>query len=81
MVRKIAVRLNIFSTGINLAASLQWVAAMPQARYTEYCTRDSPFLRDLVVNRPRVEDGLVAIPQGPGLGIEVNEEVIERYRV
>ena len=28
-----------------------------------------------------LEDGLVAIPEGPGLGIELSEEVINRYRI
>jgi L-alanine-DL-glutamate epimerase-like enolase superfamily enzyme len=26
-------------------------------------------------------EGHVAVPQGPGLGVELDEEVIERYRV
>ena len=28
-----------------------------------------------------VKDGCVQIPQGPGMGIELDEEAIERYRV
>jgi len=27
------------------------------------------------------QDGFVAVPQRPGLGFELNEEVIEKYRV
>jgi L-alanine-DL-glutamate epimerase-like enolase superfamily enzyme len=29
----------------------------------------------------RPENGCLAIPRGPGLGIELDEEVIARYRV
>jgi L-alanine-DL-glutamate epimerase-like enolase superfamily enzyme len=29
----------------------------------------------------RMEDGYLRVPEGPGLGVEVNDEVIERYRV
>ncbi len=28
-----------------------------------------------------VVDGQVAVPEGPGLGIDLDEDVIERYRV
>jgi L-alanine-DL-glutamate epimerase-like enolase superfamily enzyme len=28
-----------------------------------------------------MEDGFVAVPQGPGLGVEVDEKTIEKYRV
>jgi L-alanine-DL-glutamate epimerase-like enolase superfamily enzyme len=26
-------------------------------------------------------DGVVAVPKGPGLGIELNEDVVRRYEV
>jgi L-alanine-DL-glutamate epimerase-like enolase superfamily enzyme len=26
-------------------------------------------------------DGYIAVPDGPGLGVEINEEMVERYRV
>jgi L-alanine-DL-glutamate epimerase-like enolase superfamily enzyme len=29
----------------------------------------------------RMEDGHLAVPGGPGLGVEVNEQVIEKYRI
>jgi L-alanine-DL-glutamate epimerase-like enolase superfamily enzyme len=28
-----------------------------------------------------IRDGAVALPQGPGLGIEVDEAAVERFRV
>ena len=36
---------------------------------------------DLVVRPPRVRDGRAAVPGAPGLGIEVDEERLQRYRV
>jgi D-galactarolactone cycloisomerase len=39
-------------------------------------------LRDeLSVEPIRFEQGFVQVPQGPGLGITINPEVLERYRV
>ena len=38
-------------------------------------------MRELVSNLPVLEDGRVRVPTGPGLGIDLDEDVIERYRV
>jgi L-alanine-DL-glutamate epimerase-like enolase superfamily enzyme len=72
---------HCFSTGINLTASLHWMASCPDGDLIEYCLRPSPLLRHLVRNLPPLVDGRVPVPEGPGLGIELDEEVLERYRV
>ena len=72
---------HCFSTGINLTASLHWIATVPDGDLVEYCLRPSPLMRALVRNLPPLEDGRVAVPQGPGLGIELDETVVDRYRV
>jgi len=72
---------HCFSTGINLAASLHWMAAHPDGDLVEYCLRPSPLMRSLVRNLPPLKDGRVPVPQGPGLGIELDEEILTRFRV
>lgn len=72
---------HCFSTGINLAASLHWMAACPDGDLVEYCLRPSPLMRHLVRNLPPLVDGRVIVPEGPGLGIELDEAVLERFRV
>ncbi len=72
---------HCFSTGINLAASLHWMASCPDGDLVEYCLRPSPLMRKLVRNLPPLEDGRVTVPQEPGLGIELDDEIIERYQV
>jgi L-alanine-DL-glutamate epimerase-like enolase superfamily enzyme len=47
----------------------------------EYCLRPSPLMRKLVRNLPPLSDGYVPVPQEPGLGIELDEDIIERFRV
>jgi L-alanine-DL-glutamate epimerase-like enolase superfamily enzyme len=70
---------HCFGTGINLAASLHWMASVDDAQYIEYPITPSP-LRDTVVrNPPRQIDGWVSVPDGPGLGIEIDGDVLERY--
>jgi hypothetical protein len=36
---------------------------------------ETPFHEALVTGRPRVENGFVAAPEAPGLGIELNDDV------
>jgi L-alanine-DL-glutamate epimerase-like enolase superfamily enzyme len=72
---------HCFSTGINLAASLHWIASVPQGDLIEYCLRPSPLMRKLVRNLPPLIDGYVSVPMGPGLGIELDQAVIEEFRV
>ncbi len=72
---------HCFSTGINLAASLNWIATDPAGDLVEYCLRPSPLMRKLVRNLPPLEEGRVPVPAGAGIGIELDEEIVERYRV
>ncbi len=40
------------------------------------------YLADDIVKRPLpLKGGLVALPSGPGLGIEVDEAAVERFKV
>jgi len=72
---------HCFGSGISLAASLHWMAAAEEAQFNEYPVTASPLRNDLVSGLPKLADGDVTIPQGPGLGITINDDVIERYRV
>lgn len=72
---------HCFSTGINLTASLHWMASTPKGDLVEYCLRPSPLMRKLVKNLPPLENGRVPVPHGPGLGIELNLDILEQYRV
>jgi L-alanine-DL-glutamate epimerase-like enolase superfamily enzyme len=36
--------------------------------------------RELVTPEPELVDGTLALPQAPGLGIELNEALVERLR-
>ncbi len=38
-------------------------------------------MEELLVENFRLEDRMVKIPQGPGLGIEIDEDVLLRYTV
>ena len=36
---------------------------------------------DLIVNPIRFEDGSLLVPDAPGLGVELDRDALERYRV
>lgn len=68
------------SLGIALAAMLQLAAAMPTYTACNECTHHQ-LQDDLLVEPLEIIDGLVAVPQGPGLGIEVDRAKLDRYQV
>jgi D-galactarolactone cycloisomerase len=80
---------HVWGTGIGLAASLQLLAVLPDVppRHTprppilEFDRSEHPF-RQAVLKAPlEHKDGRVAIPTGPGLGVEVDREGVARFRV
>ncbi len=70
-----------FKSGITIAASLHALAAVPGGEMFEFCMSESPLRHELTRERFKVKDGYVHLPEGPGLGVTVNEEVVERYCV
>jgi L-alanine-DL-glutamate epimerase-like enolase superfamily enzyme len=70
---------HAWSTGIIKAASLHVLAAMEEAEYVEYCVQTTPLNRELVIEQFPLVDGCVRIPDGPGLGIEIDEDALKRF--
>jgi L-alanine-DL-glutamate epimerase-like enolase superfamily enzyme len=70
-----------YSTDVIVAANLQLIAANRNAPLLEYCVEDSPLRWDLVEEDLTATDGYVEIPDRPGLGITLNRDTIEEYRV
>ena len=79
-----------WGTAINFAASIHLVAAMPQGFLCEYPItrrewgeagedRPSPMMTELARVPVSVAGGYAAVPTGPGLGIELDEEAVKRY--
>jgi L-rhamnonate dehydratase len=70
-----------YKTGVNIAASLHFVAALPNSHYFEYCVEQGDLRKNLTRQTFPVIDGEIAVPEEPGLGIELNEEIVNKYRV
>jgi len=42
---------------------------------------DDPLSRSLCRTPLRCVDGRLAVPEGPGLGVEIDEDTVRRFRV
>ena len=88
--QKLRVIPHNWGTAVRTAAILHWMAAQPPltealaapAVLFEFDQTESPF-RDAVIHE-RIEpgdDGLIAVPTAPGLGVTVDEDAVARFRV
>jgi len=80
--RHLPVTAKNYSTAISTAATLQLLYALPNGDYFE-CDQDPNALRDELAREPlyRIEGGLAVPSDRPGLGIDIDEVVLKRYRV
>jgi D-galactarolactone cycloisomerase len=79
-----------WGTPIRIAAELHWVAAIPDisrawnppAPLFELHLPDESPVWGLTTKRIEVDkaDGMIAVPDGPGLGFEINRDEMEKYR-
>ncbi len=71
---------KIAESSVSSAAALQLACAAPKADWGVSLTHF--YLAEDIVKRPLpLANGLVALPDAPGLGIEVDERAVERFRV
>ena len=80
---------HAWGTAIGLAATMHYLASLPFTPpcllpvppMLEYEQTFNPFRDELSSADLTHKGGFVTVPNGPGLGIEINREVLERYRV
>ena len=70
---------NYNSTTVGLAATLQVAACMPNFLITEYFVNFKARGDDITVSPFAVEHSYIKLPTGPGLGLELKEEVLAQY--
>jgi D-galactarolactone cycloisomerase len=82
---------HVWGSGVAVAAALQALATAPPVPFTaavvplqnEPMIQDdrthNPLRDDLLVRGFTLADGALAVPTGPGLGIEIDEDQLRRY--
>lgn len=89
-----AMRIGVIASAFNLRlaphlwagapcffAGLQICAASPASLTVEFSLGANPMIHDIVDQDVVVTDGMMAIPDGPGLGFSMNEKTIEAYTI
>jgi D-galactarolactone cycloisomerase len=79
---------HVWGSSVGQVASLHLIAALPVANPSlfadepifEYDCSAHPFRESLIDKPLRHRDGWLALPEGPGLGIDVDRKALERFR-
>src|SRR5215212_8957985 len=71
---------HVFSTAVSLVANLHFIASIPNSYLLEF-DQNPNALRTELLKEPIQPDGrgVVAVPEGPGLGVRLDEETLRRY--
>ena len=72
---------HVFGSGVALAASLQVLAAIPGTPFLEFDRTPNPLREELVTPAITNDGAAVRVPDGDGLGVTVNTEALDRFRV
>jgi len=69
------------SSPVGTLAAAHFCAAIPNFLVLEFHASDVPFWNDLVegVPKPIIQNGFIPLPEKPGLGVKLNEDVARKY--
>ena len=84
-----AIMPHAWGSGVSLAASLQFISSLPYTPmsfcpselFLEFDRSSHPFRKELINDGIRYENGYIYVPDAPGLGIEVDRDILEKYKV
>lgn len=72
---------HCYTSPVTAAASLHWLATCRDAFVFEDCVEDSPLRHELTLEKVQAVDGWIRVPEGPGLGVTLNEEFVRRHLI
>lgn len=72
---------HFYTSPITAAASLHWLCTCRDAFLFEDCVDASPIRNDLCHERVQADNGFITVPDGPGLGVTLNEDVVSELLV
>ncbi|HEX7447726.1 MAG TPA: mandelate racemase/muconate lactonizing enzyme family protein [Pirellulales bacterium] len=82
-VEEIGARLcnHCYTSPLTVAASLHWLSTCRDAFLFEDCVEDSPLRHELTHEKVQAVDGWITVPDGPGLGVTLDEDFVARHLV
>jgi L-alanine-DL-glutamate epimerase-like enolase superfamily enzyme len=72
---------HCYGTGVQLAASLHWMISADEAPFLEFPVAASELRNKLVINAPEQVDGWVTVSDTPGLGVDLDSDVLRQYHL
>ncbi|MFA0080330.1 mandelate racemase/muconate lactonizing enzyme family protein [Vibrio artabrorum] len=80
---------HVWGSGIGIAASIQLLASLPNASdainafnpLLEFDQSSHPFRTDLIYHGIEFSNGTVKVPMEPGIGVNVNKDILDKYKV
>lgn len=69
-----------YSSGVGTAATLHLMAALPETDLLEFDPTGTAIYEELFDQPLVVEGGEVRVPDGPGLGVTLTDDLIDRYK-
>ena len=81
---------HVWGSAVGLAAAVHFMAALPAYPHTdhepyprmlEYDVSDNPLRTELLTRPLEPVQGAIAVPDGPGLGVELDPDAVARYRI
>jgi D-galactarolactone cycloisomerase len=68
-----------YCSAVSVAANVHLTASMPDNDLMEYrVSMPDPSINELLLEPLEFKDGLFTVPEGPGLGVELNREILKR---
>ena len=80
--RSVAIVPHAWKTNVSIAASAHLAAVTPHCPFIEFLPAElceSSLRRELVLRGPEMVDGIIRLPDEPGLGIELNRDALDRF--
>ena len=80
---------HVWGSGVLLAATLQFLATLPPVPMTsfpwepmiEFDQSEHPFRFELINNGIEFKDGHLIVPKKPGIGVEINRDVLKKFKI
>ena len=75
---------HCWKSAIGVAATAHVAAASPNCPLIEFLpapVSDSQLRRELVLEELKVENGTLSLPEQPGLGVDLNQDIMEKFTV
>ena len=72
---------HCWSSDILVAATMHLITTLSDCPYLEFNVMDQPLRTQLLKEPIRPRDGIVHVPKSPGLGIELNDEIVRQFEI